>query len=132
MAGLESFDEGALFAFLDETPVPAKGMAKAAEPDLLRIAKDYNSTPFPGFPRGRYNQSPGDAGWDGAGGVYTHDDHNNEFRNTLELEVDGDDLLFRSPAVRVRKGSVYPYGEAIIHGGGDNGPYRLLPIEFYT
>jgi hypothetical protein len=126
------FDEEKLRSELERAPAKV-AIAMLSDDVILAIAKDYNSNPWPRT-FGRYNEAHGHAGYDGAGGVYKRDpyDGSGQFAATLELEIVGGALEFRSPAVKSRPKSSFAYGEAIIHGGGNfSGPYRLLPAEFY-
>lgn len=111
------FYPGRLAAVLD-TPVAKRGMAAAAaKSSLLEIAKAYVSTPYP---KGARN--PGGAG----NPPYMR---SQQFRDTLRLDVIGDQLLFSSSAVG--RGS-HPYGQNLITGGSPFlGPYRMLPPEYY-
>ncbi len=132
-----SFDPVALTAILAEPAAQAK-MAVYARPDLLRVAQENCGVLYPGG--SATNPAPG---YNSGTGVYMRGDKGSkrsgiaprdpgQFRNTLQLEVEGDgNLIFSSPAVAERKG--FAYGQALIDGREPFiGPYRLLPPEYYT
>ncbi len=128
-----SFDPVALNAILAEPAAQAK-MAVYAQPDLLRAAQENCGVLYPGG--STRNPAPG---YNSGTGVYMRGDRTKaagrapgQFRNTLQLEVEGDgNLIFSSPATSDRGG--FGYGQALIDGREPFiGPYRLLPPEYYT
>jgi hypothetical protein len=128
-----SFDPAALNAILAQ-PAPQARMAVYAQPDLLRLAKENCSVPFPGG--SARNPAPG---YNDGTAVYMRGDRSKtaprapgQFRDTLQLEITaGGELSFFSPATSDRGG--FAYGQALIDGRAPFiGPYRLLPPEYYT